>query len=51
MEWLKFHNRMIPRYTPEEIDICVDAVDCINAMCVDQSKYHTDLVVKSAVHE
>lgn len=51
MERLKFRNKILPGYTPEEIDIRVDAVDRINALCVDQSKYRADLIVKSAVHE
>jgi len=38
-------------YTPEEIDIRVDAVDRSNAMIADQSKYRADIVVKSAAHE
>lgn len=48
MERLKFRNRCIPGYTPEEIDIRVDAVDRANALTVMQSKQYADEVVQSA---
>jgi pantothenate kinase len=48
MDRLKARNKCIPGYTPEEIEIRVDAVDRVNAMTVQHSKVHADIVVKSA---
>jgi len=38
-------NRCLPGYTPEEIDVRVDAVDRVNATIVARSKARADLVV------
>jgi pantothenate kinase len=48
MDRLKARNKCIPGYTPEEIEVRVDAVDRVNAMTVQHSKVHADIVVKSA---
>lgn len=49
MKRLKLRNKMIPGYTPEEIDVRVDAVDRVNAMCVERSRNRSDLIVNSAI--
>lgn len=46
---LKIRNQMIPGYTPEEINIRVDAVDRLNAMYVEKSKSRADIIVQSAI--
>lgn len=48
MDRLKARNKCIPGYTPEEIEVRVDAVDRVNAMTVQNSKVHADIVVRSA---
>jgi pantothenate kinase len=48
MDRLKARNKCIPGYTPEEIEVRVDAVDRVNAMTVQSSKSYADIVVKSA---
>jgi len=48
MQRLKIRNRVIPGYTPEEIDVRVDAVDRENALMVERSKNRANLVVQSA---
>jgi pantothenate kinase len=48
MDRLKARNKCIPGYTPEEIEVRVDAVDRVNAMTVQHSKAHADIVVQSA---
>jgi hypothetical protein len=50
MERLKARNRCIPGYTPEEIDVRVDAVDRANALVVERSRARADLVVRSAAY-
>jgi pantothenate kinase len=50
MDRLKARNRCIPGYSPEEIDIRVDAVDRANALIVESSKARADLVVQSAAY-
>jgi pantothenate kinase len=47
MEGLKLRNKVIPGYSPEEIDIRVDAVDRINAMTVERSKVRAHQIVQS----
>ena len=44
---LKIRNKVIPGYTPEEIDFRVDVVDRGNAHTVNGSKDRASLVVKS----
>lgn len=48
MRRLKIRNKCIPGYTPEEIDIRVDAVDRLNALTVMRSKDRADVIVQSA---
>lgn len=43
---LKIRNQCIPGYTPEEIHLRCDVVDRVNAMAVDQSRQHADLIVE-----
>jgi pantothenate kinase len=47
MSRLKVRNKVIPGYTPEEIDFRVDVVDRVNAHTVNRSKDRASLVVKS----
>ncbi|KAI2499529.1 uridine kinase [Fragilaria crotonensis] len=47
MSRLKIRNKVIPGYTPEEIDFRVDVVDRVNAHIVNRSKDRASLVVKS----
>lgn len=49
VERLKVRNKVIPGYTPEEIDIRVEAVDRANAMTVLRSKEYAHLVVQSTL--
>lgn len=48
VERLKIRNKVIPGYTPEEIEIRVDEVDRVNALTVLRSKPRANLVVQSA---
>jgi len=48
MERLKNRNKVLPGYTPEEVEIRVDLVDRANALTVLKSKARAKLVVKSA---
>lgn len=47
MSRLKIRNKVIPGYTPEEIDFRVDVVDRVNAHTVNRSKARASLVVQS----
>lgn len=47
LERVKIRNRIIPGYTPEEIDQRTDIVDRQNALLVMASKDRADLVVKA----
>jgi pantothenate kinase len=47
MDRIKLRNKVIPGYTPEEIDIRVDAVDRVNAMTVERSKVRAHQIVQS----
>ena len=48
VERLKIRNRVIPGYTPKEIDVRVEKVDRVNAMTVLRSKDRAECVVQSA---
>eukprot|EP00538_Stauroneis_constricta_P013547 CAMPEP_0119546348 /NCGR_PEP_ID=MMETSP1352-20130426/810_1 /TAXON_ID=265584 /ORGANISM="Stauroneis constricta, Strain CCMP1120" /LENGTH=321 /DNA_ID=CAMNT_0007591045 /DNA_START=73 /DNA_END=1038 /DNA_ORIENTATION=+ len=48
VERLKIRNKCIPGYTPEEIELRCEVVDRTNAMTVEYSKAHADIVVHSA---
>lgn len=47
MERVKIRNRVIPGYTPEEIDERTEKVDRVNALTVMRSKARADVVVDS----
>jgi pantothenate kinase len=47
MDRIKLRNKVIPGYSPEEIDIRVDAVDRVNAMTVERSKVRAHQIVES----
>lgn len=48
MERVRIRNRCLPNYTPDEIDVRVNAVDRKNAMTVVQSKKRAHHVFRSA---
>jgi len=48
MDRLKVRNKVIPGYTPEEIDFRVDAVDRVNAKTVARTKERAHQIVQSA---
>jgi pantothenate kinase len=47
MDRIKLRNKVVPGYSPEEIDIRVDAVDRVNAMTVERSKVRAHQIVQS----
>lgn len=51
VERLKIRNKCIPGYTEEEIEARCEDVDRANAMIVDKSKVHADLVVQSVANK
>jgi len=50
LQRLKARNKVIPGYTPEEIDLRVDVVDRANALTVQNSKSRAHRVVQSAAY-
>ena len=50
MERVKIRNQCIPGYTPEEIAARVENVDRINALTVEKSKQHADVVITLPTH-